>query len=384
MIKIAHTTTVYSSFVSILYSKLKALNSYHDIDLTIISAPRLKGDNREPPAKFIPLNMERSIKPLADLISIWRLYKILKKEKFDIVHSHNSKAGFITTAAAKMARVPVILHTYHGLPFYEGQKKLFFLTYRFLDKLVCRYRDHVFSQNRGDLPKIVQLIGAAERATYEGNGIDVDFVEQSAARQLPQALRDYRGDGFKILILSRLEPVKRVADFIKAVHILVKDGINVSCIIAGGGPLKQNLEKMTEKMNLNHCVKFAGNSYRAPGLILAGDLVVLCSAKEGLPRSLLEAMVLEKPVVATDVAGTRELVVDGQTGYLVPLGDSDRLAEKIKYLINNESLQKKFGAAGRNRVLQHHNDIKISQFLHDFYLVNFRRFLSPYLPKNRA
>ena len=190
MIKIAHTTTIYGSFVSILYSKLKALNSYHDIDLTIISAPRLEGDNREPPAKFIPLNMERTIKPLADLRSIWRLYKILKREKFDIVHSHNSKAGFITTAAAKMARVPVILHTYHGLPFYEGQNKLFFLTYRFLDKLACRYRDHVFSQNRGDLSKIVKLIGAAERVTYEGNGIDVDFVRQSAARQLPQALRD--------------------------------------------------------------------------------------------------------------------------------------------------------------------------------------------------
>ena len=95
---------------------------------------------------------------------------------------------------------------------------------------------------------------------------------------------------------------------------------------------------------------------------------MLCSEKEGIPRVIMEAMALQKPVVATDVAGTRELVINGKTGFLVPLGDTDAMVEKVKLLAADASLRGKMGACGLRRVSEHFNDTKIAEFLHEFYV----------------
>jgi len=366
-IKVAHIVTSYQSVVTILDSKLRALDKFDDLEVSIISSPSETDNPRNPAVRHIPLEMARTIKPFADFKSTWRLYKVLKREKFDVVHSHTAKAGFIAALAARVAGVPLICHTYHGLPFFEGQNRVTYRIYNFLEKVACEFRDCMFTQNKRDLSECIRLTRDKSKVLFEGNGVDIEYVRRCAKNQLTQALRDYPSKGIKLVLLSRLEPVKRIDDFFKVIGKLRQDGLKVSCVVAGTGFLEKHLKNQLSKMALDGCINMVGFTDRPHGLIAASDIVVLCSEKEGIPRAIMEAMALEKPVVATDVLGTQELVVDDETGFLVPLGDYDSMAKRINMLAHNINLRTQMGLAGAIRVQEHFNDIKIAKFLHDFY-----------------
>jgi len=367
-LRIAHIATVYQSVVTILDSKLRALDKFDDVDVMAISSPPEIGEQRKPSVAYIPLYMARSIKPLADLKSIWQLYKILKKGKYDIAHSHTSKAGFISAIAGRIAGVPLIIHTHHGFSFYEGQHILKYHFNRLLEKIVCKLRHHTFTQSRSGIPKSIELIGSRDKVSFEGNGVDIDFVSTSAEKNLAQGEKDFYGTGLKIALVCRLEPVKRVSDFIEVVHKLVRDGIQVSCVIAGEGKLRDMLTEQIKDLSLEDKINLIGFTNRVHGIIAASDIVVLNSEKEGIPRVLMEAMALRKAVVATDVEGTNELVVNAETGFLVPLSDPAAMAEKIKIVAGNSELREKMGIRGFERVCEHFNDVKIAKLLHDFYV----------------
>jgi len=367
MIKVAHVATAYLSVITILDSKIRALAKYADLDVTVISSPPETANCCSSAVRHIPVKMARTIKPFADFKSMWQLYKVLKREKFDVVHSHTSKAGFIAALAASIAGVPLICHTHHGLPFFEGQNRITYHIYYFLEKVACKFRDCLFTQTKRELPECIRLMRDESKVLFESNGVDIEYVRQCAKNQLTQALKDYPGKGIKLVLLSRLEPVKRIDDFFKVVDKLRQNGLKVSCVVAGPGFLEKQLKNQISKMALDDCINMVGLSDRPHGLIAASDIVVLCSEAEGIPRAIMEAMVLEKPVVATDVVGTQELVIDGGTGFLVPLGDYQTMAEKINLLAHDINLCKQMGMAGAIRVQEHFNDIKIAKFLHDFY-----------------
>ena len=167
MLKVAHIVTAYLSAITIIDSKLRTLNKFDDLDVTVISSSPKIVDRRTPAVRHIQVEIARSIKPLADLKGTWQLYKVLKSEKFDVVHSHTAKAGFITAVAAKMARIPLICHTYHGLPFFEGQNRIAYQIYRLLEKIACKFRDYIFTQNKRDLPKCVKLVSDESRVSID-------------------------------------------------------------------------------------------------------------------------------------------------------------------------------------------------------------------------
>ena len=366
-LNITHVATAYQSIVTILDSKLRNLNEYEDLDVTAISSsPDIRTD-RQPAVRHITLEIARSIRPLADLISIYKLYKIFQAEQFDIVHSHTAKAGFVATVAAWLAKVPLVCHTYHGLPFFEGQNIRAYLFYRLLEKFACLFRHYIFTQNQRDLPECVKLIGSKKKVAFEGNGVDIPHVRKLALEQHARAKEDYPGAGLKLLMLSRLEPVKRVEDFFRVVQRLNQNGMQISAVMAGAGPLEDSLRHLLNEMNLKDCVNLLGYVDHSCGLLADADIVCLCSEKEGLPRSLMEAMVLAKSVVATDVLGTQELVVNNETGFLTPVADINAMAEKIKLLALNPDLRSRFGIAGQTRIAKLFDESKIIQNLYNFY-----------------
>lgn len=374
MIKVVHTVTSYQSVKTILYSKLKGLGNYQELNVSVISSLEDEQDNSSSPVRHIKVNIARSIKPIQDIKSIYQMYKVLKSEKFDIVHSHTAKAGFITAFAAKLAKVPIICHTSHGLPFFEGQNKISYFLYYYLEKLACKCRHFIFTQNKKDLDACIKLMGDKEKVAYEGNGVDIDFVTESAKGQLEKALNVFPdNNSLKISLLSRLEPVKRVKDFIEIIKKAKEKGLTFSCVIAGDGILKNDLENLIRESNLKDNINLIGFCSYPHGLILNSDLVVLCSEKEGIPRSIMEAMALKKPVVATDVMGTQEVVVNNETGFLIPLGNTDKFLDKIIELANDPELRIKMGQAGKKRVIENFNDVKIAQFLKNFYISHCRK-----------
>ena len=369
MTRVAHVVTTYSGAVSILATKLAALDAYDDLDVTVLTGP--KPTDRElgdPPVRHISVPIVRPIRPFADLRTVSHLAGVFRRERFDVVHSHTSKAGIVATLAARRAKVPLILHTYHGLAHYDGQPRLPYYVYRTFERFACRYRDHVFSQNHGDLPECARLIGSEERASYEGNGVDAERVRARAAENVERAERDYPGDGLRIAMVSRLEPVKRVHVFLQVCEGLRRDGVAFSAVIAGQGPLENALRTELTNRGLESCVRILGWTPHVCSLVAVADVVTLTSEKESVPRALMEAMALGKPIVATDVPGTRELVTDGQTGHLTPLDDIEAMIVRIKALADNVTLRASIGAAGTRRVEEHFNDLKIAAFLRDFYL----------------
>jgi glycosyltransferase involved in cell wall biosynthesis len=346
------------------------LNAYSNLDLTIISSPPELTINskRKLLVKHIPIKINRKINFYDDFISFWEIYKLFEREKFDVVHSHTAKAGFITTLAAGLARVPKVYHTYHGLPFYNHQNRALNSFYYILEKIACKFRNAVFTQNKSDYQSCVQLIGSKKNAFIEGNGVDIQFVNYEAENQFSRGESAFLTQGFKICLLSRLEPVKRVTNFFEVIKNLKNRGIDTCCVMAGTGILEKSLKNRLKNMNLEYYINMIGFCDYPFGLIKACDLVMLCSEKEGIPRSLMEAMALRKPVVATNVKGTNELVVNEETGFLVPLGDIEAMTEKVVALIKNKDLREKFGENGFMRVTEHFNEQKIVEFLYNFYL----------------
>ncbi len=369
MIKVAHTVTSYQSVVTILDSKLRSLSEFPDLDISVISSRSSEPETRRPAVRHIEVEIARSINVFSDLVSIWKMYRIFLKEKYDIVHSHTAKAGFITAIAAKMAGIKHVYHTSHGLPFYERQPEKLYRRYKKLEILASRFRGHLFTQNKRDYDSCVKIMaGDPSKVSIEGNGVDVDSVNLSSVINQNAVSGFYHdNNGVKIAMLCRYEPVKRIEDFLAVMLELKKRNYVFSAIITGKGPLENELNERVTNLGLGDCVSVTGYCEYPHSLLGLADIVMLCSEKEGIPRVLMEAMALGKPVVATDVLGTQELVLNGVTGFLAPLGDIDKLSESIAMLIDNSALRAKMGMAGKDRVIADFNDIKIAKFLHDFY-----------------
>ncbi|MFH1417945.1 MAG: glycosyltransferase [Planctomycetota bacterium] len=367
-IRVAHVVTAYCSVVTILNSKLRILDEFDDLDITVISSAPPPDESRRAPVPHISVPMSRTVEPLADLKSMWQLRGVLKRLKCDIVHSHTAKAGALAAVAGWLAGTRVVAHTYHGLPFFDGQVKRDYNKYHLLERIACLFRHQVFSQNRRDLRECVGLMRSARCVSFEGNGVDSGSVRAAAEDQAREAADDYPDGGTRILLTSRLEPVKRVDSFIRVIKLLKDRGERLSCVIAGAGPQTSELRKQISRFDLTDCINMVGFSDRCLGLIRCSDIVVLCSEKEGIPRSLMEAMALAKPVVATDVLGTQELVIDGVTGYLTPFGDTEAMAAKILLLAKDSAERRRMGEAGRDRVAGHFDDRRIAGFLREYYL----------------
>jgi glycosyltransferase involved in cell wall biosynthesis len=154
-----------------------------------------------------------------------------------------------------------------------------------------------------------------------------------------------------------------VDDLLKALDLLQHVQPDLRSVIAGDGPLRDRLEETARAYHLDGRVRFLGHRDDIPRLLAAADLVVLPSAYEGLPNVVLEAMRFRKPVVATAAPGTTEVVVDGQTGLLVPIGNPPLLARAIRDVVRDPALATRFGEAGRGRVEAHfHADTMVAQF----------------------
>lgn len=316
MRKVAHVCTSGISH-KILGDKLTLLHQA-GYDVTFISSgDGLNETIREGyPFQWRDIPMSRTIRPLRDLKSIWQMRKLFKRERYDIVHTHTAKAGLIGRVAAKLAGVPTIIHTSHGLPFYEGQARGPHTIYKLLERAAARFCDALASQNREDIAALQRL--APWRSVYfEGNGVDLAKLDKAASNALARLnakdlKRAYgiREDVPLLLMAARFEPVKDHALLLDAISQAKQAGkLCWVTALAGQGPLEQEVRKRIEEEGLEDDIVLIGQQSPLVPWLLIADAVTLTSEKEGIPRSLMEAMAYGKPVVATDVLGTRELVV---------------------------------------------------------------------------
>ena len=291
--------------------------------------------------------IRREIRPLWDLGGLVRLSNFLRREHYEIVHTHTSKGGFVGRLAARLAGVPVIVHTAHGFAFHERSPHSARLFYSTLERIASQWCDRIVSVSEFHRRWALELrICGSSKILAIPNGIAALANPEVPRAELRRQL-DVRNSDLLILSMARLAPDKGLEFLIEAAAILLRTERRFQIVIAGDGPVRARLEDLTRNLGVADWVTFLGFREDVSDLLAASDLVVLPSLREGLSIALLEAMAAGKPIIATNIGSHRELASQAEIAHLVPPADAPALCEAILQIAPNTDLMTRLGTNAR-------------------------------------
>jgi glycosyltransferase involved in cell wall biosynthesis len=301
----------------------------------------------------------RHYNPVTAPPAVVAVARYLRRHEFDIVHTHSTEAGIIGRLAAHHADVPAVVHTVHGIPFSEDRNPLLNRFVLACERRVAPMTDRIITNADAIAADYLERgIGTPGQYTTVYSGVDVErFASAEQASELP-------GGGVRITMVSRLVEGKGLEVLLEAVESLECNGISV-CVV-GDGPARDEFEAAVRRRGLEDVVFTLGYRTDVERILAGSDVFVLPSFREGTPRVITEAMASGLPVVATDIAGIPEQVEDGANGYLVPAGDPDALANRLRRLIEDPDRRAQFGAVSRERATQFSVDAMLAD-LDDVY-----------------
>jgi glycosyltransferase involved in cell wall biosynthesis len=290
----------------------------------------------------------REVRPLDDLRALVGLFRMFRRYRPSVVNTHSSKAGVLGRAAARLARVPVIVHTVHGWSFEQREGRAATAAYLVAERVLAHLTDRLLVVSRS-LRESGLAAGVGKTGQYElvRAGEDLsEFATAVAGRHSSRQLLGLSDDVVLAGTVSRLSPPKDPFTLVQAVA-LVPD---LHLLVIGDGPLRTDLLVEIDRLGIADRVRLLGARPDVPRLLGALDLFVLSSKSESLPLSVIEALAAGIPVVASDVGGLRELVHSGSTGVLVPPGDVGRLAAALGSVVGDDQLRKAAVEAGPRAV----------------------------------
>ena len=296
----------------------------------------------------------RSINPLSDVVAFFKLYRLIRKGRYHIVHTHSSKAGVLGRIAATLAGTPLVVHTLHSLVFHDYQPWLINRLWWLMKKLCAPMTDHFISVSSIISQKAIAAgIGPPEKFTTIYSGMELDWfldskVDSAAIRRefgIPQ-------EAPVVGKIARLFSLKGHDQLLDAAPEIVRRHPNVRFFLIGDGLLYEHLRRRARDAGILDNFVFAGliPRERIPEMIAAMDVVVHTSLREGLARVLPQALAMGKPCVSFDIDGAPEVVIPDETGYLVKPGDAAKLADSISKLLADPQLRARLGEAGRHKV----------------------------------
>jgi glycosyltransferase involved in cell wall biosynthesis len=280
--------------------------------------------------------------------AVRELNAVLRGNRADVLVTHGYKSNLLGRPAARQAGVPIVSVS-RG---WTGEN-LKVRCYEAIDRFHLRFMDRVVCVSAGQARKARAAGVPAGRVRVIRNGARLGaFADPEPAGR--ESLRQLAGGpGPVVLAAGRLSPEKGFRLLVEAASVIRRAVPTVRLVVCGEGALRPNLERQIRRLGLAGVVRLAGHRSDLDTMLPWADLAVLPSYTEGLPNVALEAAAAGVPVVATAVGGTPEVVVDGQTGYLVPPGDADRLAERIIDLVREPARAAAFGQAARQRMRDH-------------------------------
>lgn len=294
----------------------------------------------------------REIRGRQDVAVLLELTRLMRAVRPHIVHTHTAKAGTLGRLAARLAKVPVIVHTYHGHVFhgyFSPVKTRFFLA---VERWLAGHTDRLLTVSDAVRAELLHLgIGSPERLVVVPLGLDLArFLDCETVRGQFRAELSIPPAVPLVGIVARLVPIKAHEVFLAAAAALAGHVPESHFVVVGDGERRSALEALSERLGLENRVHFLGWRRDLDRIYADLDVVVLCSRNEGSPVSLIEAMAAARPVVATRVGGVPDLVEDGVAGCLVPPGDADAMATAVHALLADPERRRAMGAAGRKRV----------------------------------
>ncbi len=309
--------------------------------------------------------LARSFNPVRAIGSVLGLYRLFRREHFDLVHVHTPAAAFVGRFAARLAGVPCIVYTAHGFYFHEHMpwpKRWLVVA---LEWLAGRFTHTLFTQSAEDAAT-AQRLGLCRTGDVLaiGNGSDPARFhpgDSDGARQQLRTSLGVTGERPVIIMIGRLVAEKGYPELIEAMRSLDADLWIVGERLPSdhARAIDDTLKAIEQDPELGRKIKFLGYRTDVPDLLRAGDVFVLPSHREGMPRSIIEAMLTGLPVVATNIRGSRELVVDGETGLLVPVGAAKDLSAALQRLIADREIRVRMGTAGLERARGCYDEAKV-------------------------
>lgn len=310
-------------------------------------------------AKIVQLDaLHREIAPLRDAKAILRLASIIRRERPTILHTHTAKAGAVGRIAALLAgraRPPIVVHTFHGHVLRGYFSPLTTLAFRTLERWLARMSTALIAVSPEVRDDLVRLhVAPQSKFVVIRLGIELDerVGGGEEARRATRRMLGVAEDAFVVGWVGRMTAVKRTDDVVRALRNLVDRGIGAHLLLVGDGPDREHLERYAHELGVIRRCLFVGYQDDVGRFYEAIDVLLLPSANEGTPVSVIEALAARRPAVATRVGGTSDVLRDGVDGFLVEAGDADALGERLAELATDPARREQMGAEGRARVLE--------------------------------
>jgi len=293
--------------------------------------------------------LERPINPLKDLAALFEICWFIKKNNIQIVHTYSSKAGILGRLAARFARARFICHTVHGWSFNDFQPFLLRKVFIWLERVAACFTDRLIVVSYHDKQKgLDNRIGQENKYCLIRYGIE---YPDSASRD--SNIRKELGintDDLAVGMVSCLKPQKCPEDFIKLAFLVNKKFPAVKFVLVGDGALRRRTQGLINNFNLRKSVILTGWRRDVHRILSAIDVFVLTSLWEGSPIAVLEAIASCVPVVATDTGGIAELIINGKTGFLVSIHDTQSMSERLMLLLEDKNLRRQVAGNARNNL----------------------------------
>lgn len=329
--------------------------------------------------------MRRSVMPFSDIIAYFRIKKIIREFKPDIVHTHASKSGAIGRLAARSCKVPLVVHTFHGHVFHSYFNTFISSLVVRMERFLARKTDAIIAISESQKHELVSVykIAPAEKIHTIPLGFNLDKFSKDRynKRIIFRNKYGFGADDILIGIIGRIVAIKNHDMFLE-VAAKVKaacPGKKIRFSVIGDGDMRSQVEKKSGELGLSYSYFITHPGEDTDVLVtsweteidqaLAGlDIILLTSNNEGTPVSLIEAQSAEKPVVSTDVGGVEDIVTHGVSGFITPVNDVEGFAGHVVELINNEPLRKSMGEAGHSNVIRKYSRQRLVHDMKELYL----------------
>ncbi|WP_319371128.1 glycosyltransferase family 4 protein [uncultured Ilyobacter sp.] len=320
---------------------------------------------------FHKTNIVRSINFFKDLSSLKELVSLMRKEKFDVVHTNTSKSGVLGRFAAKISRVPFVFHTVHGFAFHEQSSKISIKIYSFIEKICSKFCDYIVTVSDFHRNWAIELgIAPKDKIISIPNGLDPNRIRPMKERDEVRTELGIAQEEVAIFTIGRLAKQKGLEYLLEAIALLNKDDLqsNYKFYIAGSGELESELKNKARQLNIEHKLKFLGFRKDVNNLLEAADILVIPSLWEGLSIALLEAMAAKKAIICTNIGSNLTVVRNGKEAIMVNCKDSKGIKENLmKLLLNKENLRVKLSSNAYQRFNEEFNKDKMIDRYFRFY-----------------
>ena len=364
--KLIRTATVAISLDILLKGQLQFLNESYDVIAVSGDDEHLQTVKNREGVAVKDVAIKRNISPLNDLVSLYKLYRYFKKEKPLIVHSITPKAGLLSMTAAYFAKVPLRVHTFTGLVFPTKtglMQKILIL----MDKILCNFATAIYPEGEGVKKDLINYKITNKKlnviANGNVNGIDVEhfnaeLISEETKAELKNKLK-ILPDDFVFLFIGRLVTDKGINEAIQAFKVFSAEK-DVKLLLVGpfedADPL---LPETLLEIKTNEKIISTGFQQDVRPYLAISDVLVFPSYREGFPNVVLQAGAMNLPSIVTDINGSREIIIEGENGIIIPVRNSEVLLEAMKKMFDDKVFREKLQKNSRDLIVRRYEQSKV-------------------------